>query len=172
MSDKFKDSKGSTLLIVIIVMTIAFMISSIVFGYAIRTIRIMREVGYMEAAEQVADTAITDGVIDLCSKIDNGLPIGSYQIQNNMPFSQEVGYRYLTSIYEYGMFDQAYFQPYTHVVQYKLQKESIGSVPTVYDPFAIESVGSYKSIEIKKRVIVQIESTVNDYFEVKIYPCK
>lgn len=171
MSDRLKHTKGSTLLIVIIVMTIAFMLSSIVFGYALKTLRIMREVSYIEIADQVAEAGITDSIIDLCEKIDNLDVIGIYQIQTNTPFIGETGYSYIATVYEDGSYNATNFVAYPHNSQYKIKKNHLGDTPTLFTPFAIEATGSYKTVSVTQRVSVVIESTVDDYFLIKIYPC-
>jgi len=83
LKNKWMNTKGNTMLVVVIIMSLLFMMSSIVFGYVIREYRYDKEKEKMMIGELQAVTALSDSIEEIISRLDEGKDIGVFTLSRS-----------------------------------------------------------------------------------------
>lgn len=173
----FTSEDGSTLLVVVIIMSIVIMMGSIMFNYSLQNLRLMREVGNLEKAYSAAETGLVDTIEGICDRIDQGVEIGDYTQSNNSIFIEDPNYSYQATVSELN-YSPSDFVATSNRKSYTIKKgeENLGAGildAVLYPAIAIESVGMYKTSQAREKILVEIIDTEEEdgYFIVVIYNC-
>ncbi len=174
LKNNHSNIKGSTLLIVVILMSIVFFMSSMMFGYALRTYHHMQDVEKYIQSSLVAEAGLNDSVISVCSKIDLDEEIGLYQLINTAAFMGDARYQYQVDIAEEGFYDASDYSVLGNVKSYRIKR---GIVVSEEDELisliiAIKSTGRYEDEQSIEKALLSINSNEDGYFEVSIYTCQ
>lgn len=190
------DNKGSALLLVVIIMSIIFMMSSIVFGYSLRTYRLNQDLNDLKKADILTDASLNETVVQVINRLENEDDIDAYTVTNSSPFTSDSNYSYESLVQEEGRFNPSEYIVTGNVKTMSILREievveedpdaepdpdpDVDPEPEeepepVVTTIAVEVKGFYKEAEVTKRVIITITTTITETDverDVKIYNCR
>ncbi len=177
MKNKSLNRRGSTLLIVVIVMSITFIMAGIVFSYAMRTYRLMNDSHELIQAEALVETGIYDAIMIVSDMLDNGETIEEFELANHSVYDEGSDYYYNILISEDGSYnvnDYLISSNKKHFLVKRVANEVDGELEELSDvdvTFAIKVEGKYKTTQKSGKRIIHIFSNEEEYYEIIIYIC-
>lgn len=169
---RVKDEKGAAMLIVIILMSILFMITSIVFGYALREYKLNKEAGKLLQVNIQTDTALTDVLEAIISQVEADIPIENFTVTRSSVDGHSANH-YESSVYGSGHYDTSDFNPTGSKKNYRFDRTIVEPMPdpipeVLVDDIAVEIHSTRGDYSVKRKLIIRVRSFEAETYDVRV----
>ena len=170
--DRASNEKGVVMLIVILLMTVLFMLTSIVFGYALREYRLNKEAGSLLQAEVQVDVAISDVIEAIIQQVDANTPIENLTVSRSGIDGKATNY-YACQVYGDGFYDTDDYNATSNRKNYVVDRAIPDPLPDplpeiVIDDIAVEILSVRDGKNVKRKLILRIRSVVAETYDVQV----
>jgi hypothetical protein len=128
-------------------MSIVFIMSSIIFGYSLKTYKANLHINESKKAKHMAESGFNESLLVLLDRLDATSIIESFDFSDSQPFSEDTNYSYKTEVTGNGFYNSSDFQVLGNIQSLVIKKENLTGEEIEYDSLAIETKGRYKESE-------------------------
>lgn len=172
MADKRPNDQGAALLTVILLMSALFMLTTIVYGYALREYKLNAMVGASVQADIQVDIAISDVIDAIISRVDDNLPIENFTVSRNGLNGKGSNY-YDCDVSGDGYYDSGDFVESNNVKYYVVDRTILEPIPdpipeVMIDDIAVEITSVSNNKSHKRKLLVRVRSFVAETYDVRV----
>jgi len=169
----WKSRRGSALLVVVIIMSLLFMLASIVFGYVLREYRYGYDRRETIVAKMQTDTSVSDALTQICLMIDEDQAIGTFDMNRSF-INGDPSLGYEITVYEDGTYSGSEFRPTSNRKVYRIKRNLPEPLP---DPvpevnitaIAVDILNRKDASKFSRKLLVDVTSTLPEYYDVVVY---